>query len=66
MEALRAHTMGGAYAGHDESQRGSIEPGKFADMAIWTKDPLSQTAEEIADATVDATYIGGKQVYPAA
>ena len=64
MEALRAHTMGAAYAGFDEGTRGSVEPGKLADLAVWTKDPLSQTGEEIAGATIEMTFIGGRQVYP--
>ena len=64
-EALRAHTMGAAYAGFDESDKGSLEPGKFADLAIWTQDPLGMTAEQMGTATIDVTYVGGKQVYPA-
>ncbi|MBN2548814.1 MAG: amidohydrolase [Anaerolineales bacterium] len=64
-EALRAHTMGGAYSGFDESDRGSLEPGKLADLAVWTNDPLSMTPEQIGNATIDATYVEGKVVYGA-
>lgn len=41
-EALRAHTYEGAYAGHQENVKGSLEAGKFADMAVWTSDPSSR------------------------
>jgi predicted amidohydrolase YtcJ len=40
-EALRAHTMGGAYAGFEEDIKGSIEPGKLADLVVWERDPIS-------------------------
>ena len=64
-EALRACTMGGAYSGFEESDKGSLEPGKRADLAVWTQDPLSMTGEQIGDATIDATYVDGKLVYGA-
>ncbi len=38
-EALRAHTMGSAYAAHEEEVKGSIEVGKLADLAVWSEDP---------------------------
>lgn len=40
-EALRAHTMAGAYAGFEENIKGSIEPGKLADLAVWKRDPIA-------------------------
>jgi predicted amidohydrolase YtcJ len=40
-EALRAHTMGGAYAGFEEDIKGSIEPGKMADLVVWKRDPIA-------------------------
>ncbi len=38
-EALRAHTMGSAYAAHEEDVKGSVEVGKMADLAVWGEDP---------------------------
>jgi predicted amidohydrolase YtcJ len=65
-EALRAHTIEGAYAGHQEQVLGSIEVGKFADLVVWTNDPSQLTVKELAlTTTVDMTFVGGKAVYQA-
>jgi predicted amidohydrolase YtcJ len=62
-EALRAHTMGGAYAAHEENIKGSLEPGKFADVAVWGNDPYSLPVERLPSATIDLTMIGGTIVH---
>jgi hypothetical protein len=62
-EALRGHTMGGAYAAFEEKEKGSLEPGKVADLVIWTDDPASMSPEELWRATVDLTMLGGQVVY---
>ena len=65
-EALRAHTIEGAYAGHHEDTLGSLEPGKYADLVVWPGDPSKMTLSELAQcSTVDMTMIGGKFVYEA-
>jgi len=64
-EALRAHTIGAAYAGFEEGIKGSIEPGKLADLAVWANDPYSVSAEELAAMTMDMTIMGGKIIYQA-
>lgn len=64
-EALRAHTYGSAYAGHQENVKGSLEPGKLADMVVWTSDPSLLSPEELFSSTVDLTLVGGKIVYQA-
>ena len=64
-EALRAHTMGSAYAGHEEKIKGSLEPGKLADLAVWNEDPYTMKPERLAQATMALTMVGGKIVYQA-
>jgi hypothetical protein len=64
-EALRAHTMGGAYAGHEETVKGSIEVGKYADVIVWHGDPYGMTPGQLAQAAIDVTLVGGKIVYQA-
>lgn len=62
-EALRAATMGGAYLCQDEDQRGSIEPGKLADFAVLSADPLRCAEAEIKTIVAEATGVGGEIVY---
>ena len=62
-EALRAHTMGSAYATHEEAVKGSIEVGKLADLAVWGRDPLTVSPQHLWDAPIDLTLVGGKVVY---
>jgi predicted amidohydrolase YtcJ len=62
-EALRAHTMGAAYAAHEEKIKGSLEPGKFADLAVWTEDPYKLPMGRLYNATIDLTMVGGRIVY---
>jgi len=65
-EALRAHTIEAAYAGHQEAVLGSLEPGKFADFVIWPQDPSALSTRDLAlTTTVESTFIGGVKVYPA-
>ncbi len=62
-EALRAHTIGAAYAAHEEKIKGSLEPGKFADVTVWTEDPYTLPLQRLYNATVDLTMVGGKIIY---
>lgn len=63
-EALRAHTLGAAYAAHEEAVKGSIEPGKLADLVVWRGDPYTMTLQQLWQAEVDMTLVGGEVVYP--
>jgi hypothetical protein len=62
-EALRAYTLGSAYAEFQEAQKGSLEAGKLADMVILEKDILTIPPQEIRDVRVDLTIVGGKVVW---
>jgi predicted amidohydrolase YtcJ len=63
--ALAGFTMGSAYVNHLDSTTGSIEPGKFADVAVIDRNLFEHPVEEIASATVDQTYIEGERVFAA-
>jgi predicted amidohydrolase YtcJ len=62
-EAIRAYTMGSAYASFDEKIKGSIEPGKLADMVVVSDDVLSIPAVEIEKVRVETTVFDGKMIY---
>ncbi|UCC85231.1 MAG: amidohydrolase [Gemmatimonadota bacterium] len=62
-EALRAATMGGAYAMHAEDILGSIEVGKLADFVVIPVDYMTVPAEDIWKIEPDMTVIGGEVVY---
>lgn len=63
MEALKSYTIHGAYAAFEEKQKGSLEPGKLADIVVLSKDILKVAEDEIPSAKVTHTIIGGKLVY---
>ncbi|MBI4804860.1 MAG: amidohydrolase [Desulfovibrio sp.] len=62
-EALKMWTVWGAKAMGEADSRGSIEPGKLADMTVISGDLLTMPKEKIADITVVKTIVGGKVVY---
>ena len=62
-EALRAHTMGSAHAGHEEAIKGSIEVGKLADMAVWNQDPYTALLQQLWQIPIDMTLVGGDIVF---
>jgi len=64
-EAMCAHTMAGAYADFAENEKGSLEPGKFADLIVWHDNPYTVETADILNLTVDLTMVGGKVVHQA-
>ena len=64
-EAVEAYTMGSAYAEFQEKEKGSITVGKLADMVLLNADIFSIPPEEIRDAKVLKTIVGGKIVWDA-
>lgn len=62
-QALRTYTINNAYASFEESIKGSIEPGKLADIAILSDDILTCPEEKIKEIRSLMTILGGKVVY---
>jgi predicted amidohydrolase YtcJ len=64
-EAIEAYTMRSAYAESQEQEKGSISPGKLADMVLLSDDVLSIDPVTIRDVKVLKTWVGGKLTYDA-
>jgi predicted amidohydrolase YtcJ len=64
-EAIEAYTMGSAYAEFQENEKGSITPGKLADMVVLSDDILTIAPAQIRDTKVIKTIVGGKVVWDA-
>lgn len=62
-DALRVYTLGGAYASFEEDIKGSIKPGKFADLVILSNDPTMVDPRSIKDIKVIMTMVGGEILY---
>jgi predicted amidohydrolase YtcJ len=62
-EALYGYTMGGAIAGGDEANRGSIEKGKWADLAVLSGNPLTEPPETLPRLKVDMTLVAGRVAF---
>ena len=63
MEALACASREGAWLSFEEDQKGTIEPGKLADLAVLSDDPLTADAETLRAITADLTITGGQIVY---
>jgi predicted amidohydrolase YtcJ len=64
-EAVEAYTLGSAYAEFQEKEKGSITPGKLADMVLLSDDIFSVAPAKIRDVKVVKTIVGGKVVWDA-
>jgi len=64
-EALRLYTMGSAWVAFAEKDRGSLEPGKLADLAVLSKDYMNVPTSEIGSIESLLTMVGGKVVFAA-
>jgi predicted amidohydrolase YtcJ len=62
-EALRAATVHAAYAGFEEARRGTLEPGKQADVVVLGEDPYRFPPERFKELPVDVTIAAGQVVY---
>jgi len=61
-DALWGYTLGAAYAGAEETSRGSLTVGKLSDAVVLREDILSIPQEKIAENGVQATILGGNIV----
>ncbi len=64
-EAIRIATLHGAYASYEEHLKGSIEPGKLADLVVLGRDPLREEPSSLVSIPVERTMVGGRWVYEA-
>jgi hypothetical protein len=62
-QALAMYTINAAYASFEEKIKGSITPGKLADMVVLSADPLKSPPEQIKDIRVELTIIDGRVVW---
>jgi predicted amidohydrolase YtcJ len=62
-DAIRSYTISGAWATGLEHRKGSIEPGKLADLIVLDRDPLSGADEDLRDTVVTRTMLGGEWVF---
>jgi predicted amidohydrolase YtcJ len=62
-DALRAATIEGAYLTFEKDQKGSIEPGKLADLVVLSDDPMTCAEIQIRDITAEMTIVGGRVVH---
>ncbi|TMQ33983.1 MAG: amidohydrolase [Planctomycetota bacterium] len=63
-EAIEAYTLTSAYAGFEEKDRGSLQPGKLADLVVLSRDILAESERDhIAQTEVLLTLVGGKVAY---
>ena len=62
-DALRAYTTGAAYATFEEKEKGSLAPGKLADVVIIDRDLTKIPAASIRDAKIEYTIVGGRVVF---
>jgi predicted amidohydrolase YtcJ len=63
LEALKMYTLDAAKATSEERVKGSIEPGKLADLVVLGRDPTKLPADEIKDIEVEMTILGGEVVW---
>jgi predicted amidohydrolase YtcJ len=65
-QALEMYTRNTAFAANDDDKRGTLEPGKFADLAVLSADYLTAPVKEVGKIKSVLTMVGGNVVYAAA
>ena len=64
-EAIRVGTLNGAYASYEENLKGSIEPGKLADLVVLGRDPFKEDPSQLVSTPIERTMVGGRWVWEA-
>jgi predicted amidohydrolase YtcJ len=59
------YSLNSAWFTFDEDKRGSLEPGKYADLAVLSDDYMTAPVEKVGDLVSVLTLVGGKAVYGA-
>ncbi len=62
-QAIRLYTMNNAFLTFEEKQKGSIEPGKLADLIVLDTDILTCPVDRVKDIQVTQTYLGGRKIF---
>jgi predicted amidohydrolase YtcJ len=62
-QALRSYTLSNAYAAFEEDLKGSLTPGKLADIVVMSTDIMTAPADEVARAKVLYTIVGGEVLF---
>jgi hypothetical protein len=65
-QALQMYTRNPAFMAHDDDRRGTLEPGKYADLAVLTADYMTVEVKEVGKIRSLLTMVGGEVVYAAA
>ena len=63
VEALRSYTINAAHAAFEEDRKGSLLPGKLADVTVLSEDILTVAEERILETEVLYTIVGGRVLY---
>jgi predicted amidohydrolase YtcJ len=62
-DALRMHTLNGAMVLGADADKGSIEPGKLADLVVLDRDPRTAAVDDIPHIGIHAVYLGGTRIH---
>jgi predicted amidohydrolase YtcJ len=62
-DAIRVGTINGAYASFEEKIKGSIEPGKLADLVVLGRDPFREAPQNLVNIPIERTMMGGTWTY---
>ena len=62
-QTLRSMTIWAAKASFEENDKGSLEPGKYADFVILDTDLMNATPQQVLGAKIESTWIGGEKVF---